>query len=54
MMRTLALIHGDPGEILAFANNAISKETEQNRFVTLLLSDGVLVLLCHKLTDVGN
>jgi PAS domain S-box-containing protein len=38
-LRTLALIHADLGEILALANTALFRETEQNRFVTLLLGN---------------
>jgi sigma-B regulation protein RsbU (phosphoserine phosphatase) len=38
-LRTLALIHADLGEILALANTALVRETEQNRFVTLLLGN---------------
>jgi PAS domain S-box-containing protein len=36
-LRTLALTHSNPGEILALANTALLRETEENRFVTLLL-----------------
>jgi serine phosphatase RsbU (regulator of sigma subunit) len=36
-LRSLALIHSDPGQILALANAALYAETEANRFVTLLL-----------------
>ena len=35
-LRSLALMHSDPGQILALANAALYAETEANRFVTLL------------------
>jgi PAS domain S-box-containing protein len=37
LLRTLALIHSNPGEILALSNTSLFRGTEQNRFVTLLL-----------------
>lgn len=36
-LRSISLIHSDPGQILALANAALYAETEANRFVTLLL-----------------
>jgi PAS domain S-box-containing protein len=37
LLRTLALVQSDLGEILALSNTALLIETEMNRFVTLLL-----------------
>jgi PAS domain S-box-containing protein len=37
LLRTLAPIHSNLGEILALSNTALFRETEANRFVTLLL-----------------